>query len=73
MFDDPFKYRVSDKKHSSKQELRYKIIGLTGLGYLAVVITPRRIENEGITRTRIISARKANWEEIDEYNRRKWG
>ena len=68
VFDDPFALIALDEKHSTQDEIREWIIGLSDKGTLVVVFTKRQ---EGRI-YRIISARKASRKErktYDEYKR----
>ena len=66
VFDDPFALIAPDEKHSTANEEREWIIGKSDKGVLVVVFTIR------LHRTyRIISARKANKKEKENYEKYK--
>lgn len=68
VFRDPYQLSIYDEAHSAeKTEDRWTTLGLDRAGRLCVVIhTFERLE-EGLCRIRIISARKANGVEENQY------
>lgn len=64
VFDDPFYIESYDEKHSTQTEDRFTVLGRIKNHIVAAVVHTIRGE-----RIRIISAWKANKEEVDEYVR----
>lgn len=67
IFRDPNQLSLFDDKHEEKEE-RWITIGIDNTGILRVVIHTFRKIDENLWQIRIISARKANNEEIRQYN-----
>lgn len=66
IFDDPFAVDFQDLEHSTSNEIRYKIIGMTAqYGLVCLVYTIR--ENHD----RFITAWKADEWELNEYEQNK--
>ena len=61
IFDDPAFLEGYDKEHSKKEDRYYGIGCLNGILYIIAFYTCRK-------RTRIISARQADNDEMEEYN-----
>jgi uncharacterized DUF497 family protein len=69
IFEDPYAFEFVDESHSSEDETRYAIIGLTGYGLTYLVFT-EQVANE----LNFITARLAeNWmvKEYEENRRRR--
>jgi uncharacterized protein len=67
IFDDPFAVEFIDEKHSSDDEIRYGIIGLTAeYGMIYVVFT-----EDDPTEIRFVTARKAERWMVSEYEQER--
>lgn len=66
VFEDPFAVNKFDAVHSTIDEDRYDIIGM--VNNLLFVVYTQRVNKDGREITQIISARKANRRETDEYD-----
>ncbi len=68
VFKDPMALTVYDDEHSEGGEERWITMGQSnGRVYLLVVHTYQDLENDGVIKVRIISARQANKFEIQQY------
>lgn len=66
IFNDPFPVEFVDESHSTADETRYAIIGLTGYGLVYLVYTEPEIEE-----IHFITARLAEPWMVDEYEENK--
>jgi len=66
IFRDPNQYSIFDEGHSEKED-RWITLGIDGVGVLRVVVHTFEQVDENLWRIRIISARKANLDETNQY------
>ncbi|MGB5595190.1 MAG: BrnT family toxin [Crocosphaera sp.] len=70
VFSDPYQLSIYDEDHS-QQEDRWITIGMDYAGVLRVVVHTFETLNDSLCQVRIVSARKANSEEVQQYYQRR--
>jgi len=66
IFSDPYAIEFVDEAHSTDDETRYAIIGLTGLGLVFLAYTESRVDE-----LHFVTARLAEKWMVDEYEENK--